>query len=176
MNKSQRVAALTVLRDAIDAELENARHHLHQEMLSLQEQFQVKSVEVSINDTAVASATLTERETAYVISSKEFTAWVEEYYPYAIETIVRVNPDWQKDFLSKVQPFIEQEFVGNNAVQPDAVDETTGLFVDGVKFTPVKKILTVRFKKEGRERVAEMFRTGQATLEQLMSDTPEITK
>lgn len=168
MNKSQRVTALTVLRDAIDAELENARAALHAELLELQEAYQVKSIEVSIDSTIVANATLSARQNAVITSKREFQAYVEEHYPHMVETVVQVNPDWQKQFLAG----LEQVFT-DGKVEP--VDSETGLFVDGVTFPPAKSILTVRFKAEGREKVAELFRTGQATLEELMSDTPELT-
>lgn len=159
MELGMKVAALTVLRDMLDAELETARHDLEKHMRQLQDAYGVKSLEVKAANEVVASATLAVRSTGAVIDSEAFMAWVETNYPERIETIKRIDPTWQKSILADV--------IKVNNDSTEVAWAKTGEFVEGV-VVPDKTTLQVRFKSEGREKVAALFGNGVMALSDLV--------
>ena len=151
-DRATRVAVLTALRDAIDIAIDNDREDLTYNLKDLSTMFGVKSIDIELPDgekVATASLSISERK-PFVNSEKDFLNWVQENHPNEIVRIVRSS--FQKALF-------ERAVVGNVG---EAVDFRTGEMNAGVLFSEggVEK-LTVRFKKNGRELVADAFREGQ---------------
>ena len=151
-DRATRVAVLTALRDAIDIAIDNDREDLTYNLKDLSNMFGVKSIDIELpngDKVATASLSISDRK-PFVNSEKDFLNWVQENHPNEIVRIVRAS--FQKALF-------ERAVVGDIG---EAVDFRTGEIIAGVLFSDggVEK-LTVRFKKNGRELVADAFREGE---------------
>lgn len=151
-DRAARVAVLTALRDAIDIAIENDREDLTLNLKELSSAFGVKSIEIELpNGEKVATASLSISESKpFVNNEREFLEWVSQNHP---EEIIRtVRPSFQKALFEKAEELYSKE----------AVNPRTGERIAGVMFSEGgKEKLTVRFKKTGRELVANAFNRGE---------------
>lgn len=147
---TRKVALLTALRDAVDAELEQARADMKHVLLEAHDQFGVKSVEVDLpSGEVVASVSIVpDKETPAVLSPPEFVAWVARNHPDQIDMTPRVHAAFEKALLGRVQ------FTGEGS----AVDADTGEVVSGLGVRPKAGYVSVRFKPDGRELVGRAWR------------------
>ena len=154
---STRVAVLTALRDAIDVVIDSERVILTSELLDANQTLGVKQLDITLPDgEKVASASIGNSEPKPVVTNEmAFTRWVAENFP--TEIVQTVRPTFKKVLLEN-----------NEQVNPqgEAVHTKTGQIIDGVVFTNSASRLTLRFKKDGRELVAEAFNRGE--LEQVI--------
>jgi hypothetical protein len=152
-----RVAVLTALRDAIDEVIDQERTALTSELLEANETLGVKQLDITLpNGETVASASIgTSTSKPVVINEVVFTRWVAENFP--TEIIQTVRPTFKKVLLENTEQVNPQG---------EAVHTKTGQIIDGVVFNASAPRLTLRFKKDGRELVAEAFNRGE--LEQVV--------
>jgi hypothetical protein len=152
-----RVAVLTALRDAIDEVIDQERTALTAELLEANETLGVKQLDITLpNGETVASASIgTSTSKPVVINEAVFTRWVAENFP--TEIIQTVRPTFKKVLLENTEQVNPQG---------EAVHTKTGQIIDGVVFNASAPRLTLRFKKDGRELVAEAFNRGE--LEQVV--------
>lgn len=160
-DRAARVAVLTALRDAIDLALDNDREDLTLNLKELSGSFGVKSIEIELpNGDKVATASLSRSESKpFVNNEREFLDWVTANHPD--EIIRQVRPSFQRALFDKLEPAGEE-----------AIHIRTGEVVAGLLFSEGgKEKLTVRFKKIGRELVADAFNRGelQAIVQSLYS-------
>ena len=151
-DRASRVAILTALRDAIDVAIDNDREDLTADLKELSNAFGVKSIDIELpNGDKVATASLTLSEPKpFVNNEKEFVSWVATNY--ATELINIVRSSFQKALFEKAERLDSGE----------AVNPQTGEIIAGVLFSEGgKEKLTVRFKKTGRELVADAFSRGE---------------
>lgn len=105
----------------------------------------------------IAKASLTDPKPAAVVVDKAaFAEWVREHYETEIE----------RQFLWVVQPASEAKWLSEMTAAgvPRVVDDQTGevLDVPGVEIRASRsRTHSVRFAKDGRERVAEAWRAGR---------------
>jgi len=147
---TRKVALLTALKDAVEAELEQARAEMKGVLLEAHEQFGVKSVEVDLpsGDVVASVSVVPEKEVAAVLSPPEFVSWVAYHYPDQIDTAPRVHAAFEKALLGRVV------FTDSGS----AVDSESGEVVEGLGVRPKAGYVSVRFKPEGRELVARAWR------------------
>jgi hypothetical protein len=147
---TRKVALLAALKDAVEAELEQARAEMKGVLLEAHDQFGVKSVEVDLpSGEVVASVSIVpEKEAAAVLSEDEFTSWVAHHHPEQIDTRPRVHAAFAKLLLGRV------EFTDSGK----AVDTDSGEVIDGLGVRAKAGYVSVRFKPEGRELVAQAWR------------------
>lgn len=165
---TRKVALLTALKDAVEAELELARAETKESLIKARDDMGLKSVEVTLPDGQVV-ATVTVAgggESVAVYQEGTFVEWVRAHHPDEIVEIVR--PTFRKDLLSKVGQ------VGDRFVVVG-----TGEIVEGVGPHRKAEYISVRFKPEGREQVALAWRNGN--IESLLSgnvgiDKPELVR
>ncbi|GGR53714.1 hypothetical protein [Streptomyces roseolus] len=155
-----RVAALRVLRDAVDAEYQAERHEVLEELRAARAELNLKSVRVALPDgTPVATLTLVDPGPAVVVADEEaFTAWVADNHPGEVETLVRVRPGWQRRFLARL-----------SCLDPVA-DPYTGEAIPGlgVLSAPEPRSFSLRPLPGGRERIARAWHTGTLDLSRLI--------
>ena len=154
---STRVAVLTALRDAIDVVIDSERVILTSELLDANQTLGVKQLDITLPDgEKVASASIGNAEPKPVVTNEmAFTRWVAENFP--TEIVQTVRPTFKKVLLENTEQVNPQG---------EAVHTKTGQIIDGVVFTNSASRLTLRFKKDGRELVAEAFNRGE--LEQVI--------
>ena len=147
---TRKVALLTALRDAVDAELEQARADMKGHLLEAHEKFGVKSVEVDLpsGDVIAQVSIVPDKETVAVLSPAEFASWVAANHPEQMDLTPRVHASFEKALLGRVQ------FTDSGA----AVDAETGEVVEGLGVRQKAGYVSVRFKPEGRELVARAWR------------------
>ena len=154
---STRVAVLTALRDAIDVVIDSERVILTSELIDANQTLGVKQLDITLpNGEKVASASIGNSESKPIVTNEAaFTRWVAENFP--TEIVQTVRPTFKKVL-----------FESTLAVNPqgEAVHIKTGEIIDGVVFNAPASRLTLRFKKDGRELVAEAFNRGE--LEQVI--------
>ncbi|MER5740985.1 MULTISPECIES: hypothetical protein [unclassified Streptomyces] len=155
-----RVAVLRVLRDAVDTEYRTERHEVMEELRAARAELDLKSVRVTLpDDTPVATLTLVDPAPAVVVADEEaFTAWVADNHPGEVETLVRVRPSWQRQFLARLA-----------CVDPVA-DPHTGEAIPGLGVLPASapRSFSLRPLPSGRERIARALRTGTLDLHRLL--------
>ncbi|MFJ5775628.1 hypothetical protein [Streptomyces sp. NPDC093094] len=155
-----RVAVLRVLRDAVDAEYRTERHEVLEELLAARAELNLKSVRVTLpDDTPVATLTLVDpRPTVVVADEKAFTAWVAENHPGEVETLVRVRPSWQRQFLARL-----------TCLEPVA-DPCTGETIPGLGVLSASepRSFSLRPLPGGRERIARALHIGTLDLRRLL--------
>ncbi len=147
---TRKVALLTALKDAVETELESARAEAKSVIVKAREELGVKSVEVTLPDgDVVATVTVAGGgESATVFYDDEFLTWVKENHPTEVTETVR--PAFSKALLSRV------EQSGDRFVDP-----TSGEVVPGLGTRSRSEYISVRFKPEGREAIAEAWRGGE---------------
>jgi hypothetical protein len=121
------VAVLKALRDIVDAEYEAARQRVFAGLCEVRDETGLKSIRVTLpDDTPVATISLIDPKPAIAVSDeKAFLGWVREYYPSEVETLVRVRPAWQRNFIS-----------GLDASSDLVTDASTGENVRGLDAVP----------------------------------------
>lgn len=154
---ASRVAILTALRDAIDDVIIQERSALTIDLLEANKTLGVKQLDITLpNGEKVASASIGSNESKpVVVNEAVFTRWVAENFP--TEIIQTVRPSFKKVLFENTEQVNPQG---------EAVHTKSGQIIDGVVFSASEPRLTLRFKKEGRELVAESFNRGE--LQQLM--------
>lgn len=159
-----RVAVLKAVRDAVEREYEAARREVLEGLRSARDEFDVKSIRVTLSDgTPVATITLCEPRPAVVVRDEAaFLAWVEESYPSEVERTVRVRPAWQKAFLA-----------GLDVSEPVA-DPRTGEIVPGLEVLSPRepRSFSLRPVPGGREEIARAWRSGELDLRELLALEP----
>ena len=155
---ASRVAVLTAVRDAIDAELRGQRAGVFDQLVAAQTDYGVKSIDVTLPDgTKVATATIVEPHARVAITNEAaFTKWVEAQWPDQIEP--RVRPA----FLTALLERFKSEPEGG-----DVFDTTTGALVDGATGYPPRDPSTfaLRFTPGGigRDAIINAWRSGDLT-------------
>ena len=154
---ASRVAVLTALRDAIDDVIIQERSALTMDLLEANKTLGVKQLDITLpNGEKVASASIGSNESKpVVVNEAVFTRWVAENFP--TEIIQTVRPTFKKVLFENTEQVNPQG---------EAVHTKSGQIIDGVVFSASDPRLTLRFKREGRELVAESFNRGE--LQQLM--------
>ncbi|MER7536525.1 hypothetical protein ABTX77_17340 [Streptomyces sp. NPDC097704] len=155
-----RVAVLRVLRDAVDAEYQTERHEVLEELLAARAELNLKSVRVALPDeTPVATLTLVDPQPTVVVADEEaFTAWVADNHPGEVETLVRVRPGWQRQFLARLTCL-------DPVADPYSGEEIPGL---GVLSASEPRSFSLRPLPGGRERIARAWHTGTLDLRRLL--------
>lgn len=145
-DRATRVAVLTALRDSIDEVIQGERYELTGELIELAEVFGVKALDIDLpNGVKVASASIATPEGKAVVKDERgFLNWVKENAP--TEVVETVRDTYQKALLSRLVPHDD-----------GAVDTKSGVIVTGVMFKDSAPRLTVRFKTDGREEIANAF-------------------
>ncbi|MFB7451799.1 hypothetical protein [Streptomyces sp. NPDC056194] len=155
-----RVAVLRVLRDAVDAEYRTERHEVLEGLRAARAELNLKSVRVALpDDTPVATLTLVDPQPAVVVADEEaFSAWVADNHPGEVETLVRVRPGWQRQFLARL-----------TCLDPVA-DPYTGEAIPGLGVLSVSepRSFSLRPLPGGRERIARALYTGTLDLHRLL--------
>ena len=154
---STRVAVLTALRDAIDVVIDSERVILTSELIDANQTLGVKQLDITLpNGEKVASASIGNSEPKPVVTNEAaFVRWVAENFP--TEIIQTVRPTFKKVLFENTEQVNPQG---------EAVHTRTGEIIDGVVFSNPSSRLTLRFKKDGRELVADAFNRGE--LEQVI--------
>jgi hypothetical protein len=154
---STRVAVLTALRDAIDVVIDSERVVLTSELIDANQTLGVKQLDITLpNGEKVASASIGNSEPKPLVTNEAaFVRWVAENFP--TEIIQTVRPTFKKVLFENTEQVNPQG---------EAVHTKTGEIIDGVVFSNPSSRLTLRFKKDGRELVAEAFNRGE--LEQVI--------
>ncbi|GGY46577.1 hypothetical protein [Streptomyces omiyaensis] len=155
-----RVAVLRVLRDAVDTEYGAERHEVLQELRAARAELDLKSVRVTLpDDTPVATLTLVDPRPVVVVADEEsFTAWVADNHPGEVETLVRVRPGWQRQFLARLSRL-------DPVADPHTGEAIPGL---GVLSPSEPRSFSLRPLPGGRERIARALRTGTLDLHRLL--------
>jgi hypothetical protein len=154
---ASRVAVLTALRDSIDEVIDQERAALTAELLDANETLGVKQLDITLpNGEKVASASIGNSEPKPVVTNEAvFTRWVADNFP--TEIIQSVRPSFKKALFENTEQVNPQG---------EACHTKSGEIIDGVVFSASSSRLTLRFKKDGRELVAEAFNRGE--LEQVI--------
>ena len=160
---TRKVALLTALKDAVEAELDAARAEARDVIIKAREELGVKSVEVTVPDgEVVATVTVAGGGTAPAVHYDEtFLAWVKENHP--TEVVEAVRPAFSKALLGRL------EQAGDKFVDPN-----TGEVVAGIGERLKSEYISVRFKPEGRAVIAEAWRSSEIGL--LLAGQPAIDK
>lgn len=160
---TRKVALLTALKDAVEAELDAARAEARDVIIKAREELGVKSVEVTVPDgEVVATVTVAGGGTAPAVHYDEtFLAWVKENHP--TEVVEAVRPAFSKALLGRL------EQAGDKFVDPN-----TGEVVAGIGERLKSEYISVRFKPEGRAVIAEAWRLSEIGL--LLAGQPAIDK
>jgi hypothetical protein len=147
---TRKVALLTALKDAVEAELDAARAEARDVIIKAREELGVKSVEVTVPDgEVVATVTVAGGGTAPSVHYDDvFLAWVKENHPS--EVVESVRPSFSKALLGRLEP------AGDRYVDPN-----TGEVVAGIGGRAKSEYISVRFKPAGREAIAEAWRGGE---------------
>ncbi|MEU6619720.1 hypothetical protein ABZ926_02850 [Streptomyces litmocidini] len=155
-----RVAVLRVLRDTVDAEYRTERHEVLEELRAARAELNLKSVRVTLpDDTPVALLTLVDPKPTVVVADEEaFTAWVADNHPGEVETLVRVRPGWQRQFLARL-----------TCLDPVA-DPYTGETIPGLGVLSASepRSFSLRPLPGGWERIARAWHTGTLDLSRLL--------
>jgi hypothetical protein len=158
---TRKVALLTALKDAVEAELDAARAETRETLIKARDEMGLKSVEVTLPEgDVVATVTVAGGgQSAVVYRENEFLSWVKDNYPS--EVVETVRPAFQKSLLSKVDE-VDGRFVFTD----------TGEVVDGLGLRDKSEYISVRFKPDGREQIALAWRGGQ--IESLLGGQPQL--
>lgn len=168
-NKDEAVAmaALTVLRDAIDMEIEKMRLSQQSRLFTLADDNGTKTVPVEFNGKEVAAMNIVESKPKFTIDNEEqFTDFVERMWgKEAIETIQRVKPAFVKNVLANLE-----------LVDGKVTDNVTGAVAAGVKASASKRYLSLRFKPFGKDELLYGLWTQKLAIpEDLLPQKPVIT-
>lgn len=165
---ASRVAILKTIRDAVDAEYENARKDAFIAFAEAKKDTGAKTLDVTIPDTVgtkVGALSLTETtDTVQILDERAFTDWVADAYPTEVYTVTRVRESWLKGFLA--------------ALQTD-FDPKTGEKVPGVRLTKggQPKGIALRLTKGAREAIVEAWQGGRLPVSgfapRALTPTPE---
>jgi hypothetical protein len=160
---TRKVALLTALKDAVEAELDAARAEARDVIIKAREELGVKSVEVTIpSGEVVATVTVAGGGVAPAVHYEDtFLRWVKENHP--TEVVESVRPTFSKALLGRLEPAGDRW-----------VDSATGEVVDGIGGRTKSEYISVRFKPEGREAVAEAWRGGE--IGALLGNQPALDK
>ena len=158
--------ALMTMRDAIDDRLKEVRAQVQGEMFQLNKTFGVKSVDVKLEDKTLASITVVEKKHSFAVQEQTFAKWVLENFPSEVVTVYKVREPFEISFMKSL------EVLDDGSV----VHTASGMFPDGVTVKPTTNSMMVRFKPDGREAIAALFATRQATIADLWGNvtTPEL--
>jgi hypothetical protein len=155
------VAVLKALRDIIDAEYEAARQRIFVGLCEARDKVGLKSIRVTLpDDTLVATVTLVDPKPAVVLADEgAFLAWVGEHYPSEIETLVRVRPAWQREFIS-----------GLDASSDPVVDPHTGETTKGLEARPASepRSFALRSLPGGTQEIIRAWRRGDLDLHRML--------
>lgn len=149
------VAAAKVMGDAVKERETAVRDRVLTNLLALNAEHGVKSIEVKIPGAGkVATLTLTEpSDKAIVADDKAFTAWIEENYPTEVEYVVQVRPAFAKTFLEKMVTIPDD---GTEVLLADTetgeVQTVPGLIV---RRAGAPTSMSLRFESTGRAAVAQ---------------------
>jgi hypothetical protein len=151
------VAVLKALRDIVDAEYEAARQRVFAGLCEVRDETGLKSIRVTLpDDTPVATISLIDPKPAIAVSDeKAFLGWVREYYPSEVETLVRVRPAWQRNFIS-----------GLDASSDLVTDASTGENVRGLDAVPAPepRSFALRSLPGGSQEIVRAWRRGDLDL------------
>jgi hypothetical protein len=157
-----RVAVLKALRDTVDAEYEAARRRVLDGLRAARAELGLKSMRVTLPDeTPVATVTLVDPQPAVVVVDEDtFTTWVAENYPTEVETRVRVRPNWQKRFVSRL-----------DASAGPVADPRTGQVVTGLAALPASepRSFSLRSLPGGTEEITRAWRRGALDLRRVLA-------
>ncbi|MFD7409559.1 hypothetical protein ACFV7R_44715 [Streptomyces sp. NPDC059866] len=160
-DQATRVAVLRVLRDAVDAEYEAARRTVLDGLRAVRAELDLKSIRVTLPDnTPIATITLIDpRPTVVIADEQAFLTWVVENHPSEVETLTRVRPRWQREFLARL------------ACLEPVTDPYTGEVIPGLAATsaPPPRSFSLRPVPGGPEEVTRAWRSGRIDLRQLLA-------
>lgn len=156
-----RVAVLRVLRDTVDAAYEAERRMVLDGLRAARAEFALKSIRATLPDhTPIATITLIDPRPAVVVADEgAFTAWVAANHPSEVETLVRVRPHWQREFLAHL-----------TALDPVA-DPGTGEVIPGLVAVPAPepRSFSIRPLPGGPEEITRAWRSGRLDLRRLLA-------
>jgi hypothetical protein len=163
--QSTRVAVLTALAAAIDAELSAAKQELGAALADAKKTLGVQQVVAQLPDgsTIAKVSWVTPDPSAAIDDPAEFMAWVAKTHPEQVERIERVRPAYEKQLLSEMTA----------AGVPRWCDTETGELHDvpGVRMQGRTAYQRMTWEKTGKQRVAaalhsrELDHLWQAALE-----------
>ena len=145
-----RVAALKALRDKIDAALDFARLDLFDDLTEMHDEAGVRSLDVMVGDTVVATVSLTVPKPGPHVEDREaYIDFITEHHPSAIER--KVSYAFEREHMKRIAE--------------------TGELVPGVEWrtdtTPTT--FSTRFKPNGRDAIASAVMAGELSMRRLMS-------
>lgn len=151
-HKALRLAALTALRDFVAAEIDTLRVTTRDDAVEARAEFGVKSLDVQLPDgSIVATVTLTDPQPRpFIYSERALLAYVRTNYPN--EIVETVRDSFKKALLEQLAPMPD----GTDG----AVNTATGEVVEGVMFRTGAPAISLRFKTDGREAIAQSWQRG----------------
>ncbi|MER5327062.1 hypothetical protein [Streptosporangium roseum] len=163
-DSATRVAVLRVLRDTVDAVYEVERRTVLDGLRAARAEFALKSIRVTLPDhTPIATITLIDPQPAVVVADEDaFTAWVAANHPSEVETLVRVRPGWQREFLAHLAHLA--------ALAPIA-DPDTGEVIPGLAAVPAlaPRSFSLRLLPGGATEITRAWRSGRLDLRRLLA-------
>lgn len=151
------LAALTLLKDAVEAKISNLRQQIFDNVNELNKLHGVKAIDVKAQETTFASITLTERKGGYYVNETDFIEWVALNYPDEIVVTRTVRDSFRKHLLDTAEVTIDSQ----------VVNPMTGEIIEGLVPKPNSKTIALRFKPDGRNFVADILAQGQTTISEL---------
>lgn len=161
-NLQMRLVALTTLQNLVEEQLVAVRSELETNMLELNKNLGVKSIDIKMAEETVASVSVVERKQSWHINETELLEWVKQNYPDEIITTEYIRESFKKHLLDTAVVDTANSIV---------VSSATGEMIDGLIPKPIKQGITLRFKPNGRYVVArEMMVNKTIALSELWSN------
>jgi hypothetical protein len=154
-----RAAVLATLHEAIGDQLKAAKAELQVGLKAAKQETGTRQIGATLPDgTEVAKISLvTPDPAATVIDDEAFTAWVRQHHPDHITRrfVTEVRPAFVKSLLAEMTA----------AGAPRWCDQETGEVheVPGVQLQPRAAYHRTTFSKDGRDLVADAWRSGKLT-------------
>ncbi|WP_433237969.1 hypothetical protein ACQPYK_29950 [Streptosporangium sp. CA-135522] len=160
-DSATRVAVLRVLRDTVNAAYEAERRTILDGLRAARAELALKSIRATLPDhTPIATITLIDPQPVVMVADEDaFIAWVAANHPGEVETLVRVRPGWQREFLTHLA-----------ALDPVA-DPHTGEVIPGLTAVPAPapRSFSLRLLPGGPEEVTRAWRSGRLDLRRLLA-------
>lgn len=152
-------AALVAPKQLVGEREAKIRRQLTEMLLDAHAETGVKSLDVSVGEQRIATATLVAPKTvqATITAEAQYIEWVRQHAPemvieYQPPPVVSVAPEFTRDLLARL--------VYRDG---EAFDPTTGEQVPGIRgpYTPGPSSYRVGFVDDGKARVLEAWRAGE---------------
>lgn len=166
---SLRAAALKALLDDVKKAYEAARTEVDTQLVTLRDQLGATTLQVTVpgSEHAVAQISLSDPKPGFVIDEDAFIDWCKHEHPTEVQVttpapVESVRPAWRKALLARM-----------SVIDGQVVDKDTGRVLQFVRVAePGPPSTTLTWKTGGRDEVANAYRDGRLTLDQLLALPP----